>query len=102
MPAAAWTSIGREACFPRLWSRLQTRRSEREMPAEKRWIGHLASHRQHRSHCRNRSRGHGCSDEPVSHVAGEAPAQGGDTDMAKIAETVLDMPVRSRLLHLRA
>ncbi len=101
MPAAAWTSIGREACFPRLWSRLQTRGSEREMRAKKRWTGHLASHRQHRSHCRNRSRGHGCSDDRASHVDGEATAEGGETDMVKIAETVLDIPVGSRLLHLR-
>jgi hypothetical protein len=71
------------------------------MPAEKRWIGHLASHRQHRSHYRNLSRGHGCSDERASHVDGEATTEGGETDMVKIAETVLDMPVRSRLLHLR-
>lgn len=101
MPAAAWTSIGRGACFPRLRSRLQTRGSERETPAEKRRTGHLTSHRQHRSHCRNRSRGHGCSDDRASHVNGEATTEGGETDMVKIAETVLDTPVRSRLLHLR-
>ena len=101
MPAAAWTSIGREACLPQLWGRLQTRGSEREMPAEKRWTGHLASHCQHPSHCRNRSRSHGCSDDRASHVDGEATAEGGETDMVKIAATVLDMPVGSRLLHLR-